>query len=61
VENFPLSVLQQLWPATLKTDQEFKSSRSDKGLLLGKYLWALHLLAGNRVDKPDGKWPVPPL
>jgi len=55
VEKFPLSVIQQLWPPTLKTDQELKSSRSDKGLLLGKYLWTLHLLAGNRVRKPDAR------
>jgi DNA polymerase-3 subunit delta len=54
-EKFPISVLQQLWPPTLKTDQELKSSRSDKGLLLGKYLWTLHLLAGNRVRRPEGK------
>lgn len=54
-EKFPFSVLQQIWPPTLKTDQELKSSRSDKGLLLGKYLWSLHLLAGSPVRKPDGK------
>jgi DNA polymerase-3 subunit delta len=55
VEKFPISVLQQIWPPTLKTDQELKSSRSDKGLLLGKYLWTLRLLAGNRMQKLDGK------
>jgi len=53
--KFPISVLQQIWLPTLKTDQELKSSRSDKGLLLGKYLWSLHLLAGSQVRKPDGK------
>jgi hypothetical protein len=36
-------------------DQELKSSRSDKGLLLEKYLWNLHLLAGKRVRKPEGR------
>jgi DNA polymerase-3 subunit delta len=54
-KKFPISVLQQIWPPTLKMDQELKSSRSDKGLLLGKYLWTLHLLAGNRMRQPDGK------
>jgi len=55
VERFPISALQQLWPPTLEADQELKSSRSDKGLLLEKYLWNLHLLAWSRVRKPDGK------
>ena len=55
VEKFPISVLQRVWPLTLKTDQGLKSSRSDRGLLLGKYLWTLHLLAGSRMQKPDGK------
>ena len=53
--KFPISILQQIWPPTLKTDQELKSSRSDKGLLLGKYLWTLHLLAGYEVRKPNRK------
>jgi DNA polymerase-3 subunit delta len=55
VGKFPLGVLRQLWLPTLKTDQELKSSRSDKGLLLGKYLWTLYLLAGSRVRQPNGK------
>jgi DNA polymerase-3 subunit delta len=55
VEKFPPSVIQQLWPPTLKTDQELKSSRSDKGLLLMKYLWTLYLLGGSRVRDPDGR------
>jgi DNA polymerase III delta subunit len=54
-ERFPMSALQQFWPLTLKTDQELKSTRSDKGLLLAKYLWTLHILAGTRVRKPDAK------
>ncbi len=45
VEKFPSSALEQLWPLTLEADQELKSSRSDKGLLLEKYLWKLLLLA----------------
>jgi DNA polymerase-3 subunit delta len=45
VERFPFSALEQLWPPTLEADQELKSSRSDKGLLLEKYLWKLLLLA----------------
>jgi len=55
VERFPMATLQQLWPPTLEGDQELKSSRSDKGLLLEKYLWNLYLLAWNRVRQPDGK------
>ena len=45
VEKFPVSLLKQLWPLILETDQELKSNRSDKGLLLEKILWNLHLLA----------------
>ena len=55
VGKFPLTVLQQLWLPTLRTDQELKSSRSDKGLLLEKYLWTLHLLAGHRMRPPTSK------
>ena len=55
VQRFPTSALQQLWPSTLEADQEFKSSRSDKGLLLEKYLWNLHFLSGKRMQKPDEK------
>jgi DNA polymerase-3 subunit delta len=55
VERFPFSTLKQLWPPTLEADQDLKSSRSDKGLLLEKYLWTLLLLARSGVQKPDGE------
>jgi len=45
VERFPFSALERLWRPTLEADQELKSSRSEKGLLLEKYLWKLLLLA----------------
>jgi len=55
VESFPLSSLNQLWPLTLQADQELKSSRLEKGLLLEKYLWNLHLLESRKIRKPRGK------
>ena len=55
VERFPFSTLEQLWPPTLEADQELKSSRSDKGLLLEKYLWKLFLLARGGIQKPGGE------
>lgn len=55
VEKFPFSILEQLWPPTLEADQELKSSRSDKGLLLEKYLWNLLLLARGGIQHPGGE------
>jgi DNA polymerase-3 subunit delta len=55
VEGFPFSPLQQLWLPTLEADQELKSSRCDKGLLLEKYLWTLLLLARGAVQKAKGE------
>jgi DNA polymerase-3 subunit delta len=55
VERFPFSTLEQLWPPTLEADQELKSSRADKGLLLEKYLWNLLLLARGGIQKPGGE------
>jgi DNA polymerase-3 subunit delta len=55
VESFPLSTLNQLWPLTLQADQELKSSRLERGLLLEKYLWNLHLLESRKIREPKGK------
>ena len=41
VEGFPSAAFEQLWLTSWKMDQELKSSRSDKRLLLEKYLWDL--------------------
>jgi DNA polymerase-3 subunit delta len=43
VDHFPPSVLAQIWPLTREADQELKSSRLDKGLILEKFLWELFL------------------
>jgi len=51
VEWFPLSVLEQAWLQAMEADQELKSSRSDKGLLLEKYIWSLHLLGHHGTQK----------
>ncbi len=38
VERFPLPLLEQLWPMTLKTDRNLKLSRAEKSLLLEAYV-----------------------
>jgi len=53
VEGFPSAAFEQLWLTSWETDQELKSSRSDKRLLLEKYLWELHHLG--RAAPREGK------
>ncbi len=43
VDQFSSTALGQIWPLTRETDQDLKSSRVDKDLLLEKYLWDLFL------------------
>jgi len=54
VERFPPAHLEKLWPLNLEVDQELKSSRADKGLLLEKYLWNLHLRSQKKMPKSPG-------
>jgi len=43
VEKFPPAAMEEAWPLTWEADKALKSSRSDKGLILEKYLWDLFL------------------
>jgi len=54
-DKFPPSALEQIWPLTRETDQELKSSRLNKGLILEKYLWDMFFLGRNKIQSAKGK------
>ncbi len=55
VDRFPSSIFEELWPATWKVDQDLKSSRSEKGLLLEEYLWGLYFRSRGQAPKILGR------
>ena len=50
VDKFSSAVLEQIWPLTREADQELKSSRFDKGVILEKYLWELFLVCSREKN-----------
>lgn len=44
-ERFPARVLPRIWQLTLQADEDLKSSRADRELLLERYLWEVYLCA----------------
>jgi DNA polymerase-3 subunit delta len=50
VDKFSSEAIEKIWPLTREADQELKSSRLDKDLILEKYLWDLFLVGNRKKD-----------
>ncbi len=54
VDKFPLPLLEQLWPFTLKTDRNLNVSRCEKSLLLESYVLRILLQCKESVECGGG-------